>query len=245
MSKRKAYGQHFLTNKGVAEKITKSVPYLETKRILEVGPGKGFLTRVLLENGFFVVGIEKDLLLIRYLSELDLKNFHLISGDVLNINLIEVVKKFKLEGIVSNLPYSISTKFVEKIIREDPGFYFGVLMFQKEVAEKLIAPAGSRETGPLSIALQYIYDVKRLFLVKPGSFAPPPAVNSEVIKLTRIRNIDSEWMNKFLDFLFLLFAKRRKKLRAILKDFPDSFPVDKRAEELSIEEILAIFDYFN
>ena len=182
MNKRKALGQHFLINRGVAEKIVSSIPE-NNKVILEVGPGKGALTEILLRYGYKIIAVEKDKKLAEWLRKIfQSKDFLLIEGDILSFDFKQLVEDYNVDGIVSNLPYSISTAFVEKLIEHNPPIKFAILMFQKEVAEKLIAPPGSRDTGPLSIALQKNFFLEKLFLVKSGSFDPPPAVDSIVLK---------------------------------------------------------------
>ncbi len=244
-SRRKALGQHFLISDGIADKIVSSLGIPPGARILEVGPGRGFLTERLIKAGYEVVGIEKDEVLFQKLKELHHRKLTVLNEDILNINLKTFVEEHSISAIVSNLPYVISTRFVEKLVREMPSVEEIVLMFQKEVADKLIAPAGSRNTGPLSIALQEFFSVRKLFNVKPGAFNPPPSVQSSVLKMTPLSgsSLERELSGEYLDFLFLLFENRRKKIKHKLNlqcEIENSV-FDKRAEEIDARMLRELF----
>ena len=248
-NRQKQLGQNFLTNRSVSDKI---VSFLETgtgKTVLEIGPGKGILTESLLKKGFNVVVIEIDNGLIPLLNEKFKKKIVVINDDVLKVNLNTILTKYNIDMIISNLPYSISTAIMKKFIKEKVNFQQGVFMFQKEVAEKIRAKEKSRNVGALSVLLQHSFKINKKLTVKPGSFNPPPKIDSEVLLFDAIAEPVDYYEKEFVEFVYQLFSQRRKKIKRkipnILKD--DLFIVsllEKRVEEVSFEEIEMLYKVF-
>ncbi len=248
-NRKKALGQNFLRNSQIAEKLVSVLEVPTGGTVLEVGPGRGILTQKLVTKGYRVIAVEVDSNLSEYIKEKFREKVYLLREDILELDLSELQKTFDINGVISNLPYSISTTFVKKIILEQPEIQKYVLMFQKEVGEKLLSPAGSRETGPYSIALQELFIVEKLFTVGPGAFSPPPSVYSLVLKLTMKNDIEIGNGENFLKFLFFLFSVRRKKIRrkfaSLLGRCEIERLLEKRPEELTSNEILELYSCRN
>ncbi len=243
---KKHLGQHFLTDKNIAEKIVNSLrfphPY---KQVLEVGPGMGILSDFLLQKKEFET----------FLIDLDTESFEflnkkypdlgsrLINGDFLELDFREVFAgQF---GIIGNFPYNISSQILFKVLENRDQVAEVVGMFQKEVAERCTARPGSKEYGILSVFLQAWYKVEYLFTVKAGVFNPPPKVLSAVIRLTRndVGALDCD-EKLFWQVVKTAFNQRRKTLRnalssLIVREKMTGEPLlDLRAERLSVEDFV-------
>jgi len=245
---KKHLGQHFLTDKNIAEKIVNSLQAsAQYKQVLEVGPGMGILSDFLLAN--------KDLE--TYLIDIDTESYEflkkkysnlgerLINGDFLQLDFAKVFPaKF---GIIGNFPYNISSQILFKVLDNRNQVVELVGMFQKEVAQRCAEKPGSKEYGILSVFLQAYYKVEYLFSVKPGVFNPPPKVNSAVIRLTRNEveklNCDEKL---FWQVVRAGFNQRRKTLKNALsslvskENMTDDPMLDLRAERLSVDDFVKL-----
>lgn len=241
---KKHLGQHFLTDENIAKKITDALSYENYSNVLEVGPGMGVLTKYLLEKESEVYLAEIDQESIEYLK----KNYEKLSensfiGDFLRTD-FEFSKDDQI-AVIGNFPYNISSQILFKIIDFQHLIPESVGMFQKEVAERTAAVPRTKEYGILSVLVQAYYDVKYLFTVHENVFNPPPKVKSGVIKLTRNLKPGLEGNEVlFKQIVKAGFNQRRKKLSNSLKilNIPEhllSHPfMDKRAEELSVEDFI-------
>ena len=241
---KKHLGQHFLTDENIAKKIVEGLDFQPYQFVLEVGPGTGVLTKYLLEKPTETYVAEIDTESIEYLKlhyqKLENKHF---TGDFLKINLNDV---FSGEvAVIGNFPYNISSQILFKIIENYQQIPEMVGMFQKEVAERTAAVPRTKDYGILSVLVQAYYDVKYLFTVHENVFNPPPKVKSGVIKLTRNRKDGLEGNEiLFKQIVKTGFGQRRKKLSNALKslDIPEVLKshafMDKRAEELSVEDFI-------
>ncbi|MFT3919725.1 16S rRNA (adenine(1518)-N(6)/adenine(1519)-N(6))-dimethyltransferase RsmA [Cloacibacterium sp.] len=241
---KKHLGQHFLTDENIAKKIVDSLDFQEYKYVLEVGPGTGVLTKYLLEKPTETYVAEIDTESIEYLKinyqKLENKHF---TGDFLKINLSNI---FDNEvAVIGNFPYNISSQILFKIIDNYQQIPEMAGMFQKEVAERTAAVPRTKDYGILTVLVQAYYDVKYLFTVHENVFNPPPKVKSGVIKLTRNRKEGLEGNEElFKQIVKTGFNQRRKKLSNALKplNIPESLKnhtfMDKRAEELSVEDFI-------
>ena len=240
---KKRFGQHFLINQGVADKIVNSLTFHNKyETLIEVGPGTGVLTSRLIElkrRKLFAVELDKES--IAFLKEnFDVSKFTLMEGDFLKLDLSEFPGSM---GIIGNFPYNISTQIFFKILESKQKVMEVVGMLQKEVARRIASSEGSKEYGILSVLIQVYYDVELLFEVSPGSFRPQPKVQSSVIRLRRnnILNLDCDEI-LFRRVVKQGFQNRRKTLWNALK--PINLPVQlrssefmsKRAEQLSTKD---------
>jgi 16S rRNA (adenine1518-N6/adenine1519-N6)-dimethyltransferase len=248
---KKHLGQHFLTDKNIAEKIVNSLSRTDQYRqVLEVGPGMGVLSDFLLqkkEYDTFLIDI--DIESVRFLKTKypDLGD-KLINGDFLEFNFRDVFPgKF---AIIGNFPYNISSQILFKILESRDQVLEVVGMFQKEVAERCNSKPGSKEYGILSVFLQAYYKVEYLFTVKAGAFNPPPKVLSAIIRLTRNETIALDCDEKlFWQVVKAGFNQRRKTLRNALsslinKEKMGDYPaLDLRAERLSVEDFVSLTNF--
>lgn len=241
---KKHLGQHFLTDKSIAKKIADAVSE-NTENLIEIGPGKGILTEFLMERNFqdFRL-VEIDSESVEYLNaNYPALQDKIIQADFLRIDLKNIFKKEF--SIVGNFPYNISTQILFRVLENREVVPEVVGMFQKEVAERIASPPGSKKYGILSVLLQAFYTIHYLFTVNPGVFFPPPQVKSGVIKLTRNTRAQLDCDEKlFFEVVKTAFNQRRKTLRNSLKPFTISGPaieiLHKRPEQLTVEEFVLI-----
>jgi 16S rRNA (adenine1518-N6/adenine1519-N6)-dimethyltransferase len=235
---RQKLGQHFLTSASVLERIAVAVCPENEDLVIEIGPGRGALTEKLLRRAARVVAIEIDSTLVealraRFAGESSLEIVH---ADVLDTDL----SRWGRAPIAGNLPYYITSPILEKAVRLDvPRIVF---LIQKEVAERLVAQPGHREYGYLTVQTALFADARVLFEVKPGSFNPPPQVDSAVVLLTpHGRDLGVGDREAFLRFLGQCFRQKRKTLRNNLagiygKELIDAWPeAGLRAEQIPLE----------
>lgn len=254
---RKRFGQHFLTDKNLIRKIVASAGVVPGDRVLEIGPGRGALTEGLIEAGAKVTAIEVDRDLSRLLKERfpDDSTLKVIEADALKVSYAELSKaeghRFKL---VANLPYNISGPILARFLKERVAFTIMVLMFQKEVAERIASRPGTKSYGVLSVLSQAYTDVKIEFQVSRNLFSPRPKVDSSVVSfrvLDRPRvDIDDEAF--FKTVVKSAFGTRRKTLLNSLKTLGfgkegvigalEEAGVDpgRRGETLSLDEFGAL-----
>ena len=239
---KKALGQHFLTDQGIAQNI---VGALRGSDVLEVGPGMGVLTQYMLDKPLKVVEIDKES--VAYLK----KHYPslgdgLIEGDFLKMDLSSVFPgQF---SIIGNFPYNISSQIFFKIIDNRDLVPEVVCMIQKEVAQRIAEKPGTKTYGILSVFLQAWYDIEYLFTVGPGAFNPPPKVQSAVIRLTRNSRTSLGCDEKlFRTIVKTAFGQRRKTLRNSLKPvlqqsmdqgLTSNKVFDLRPERLSVEDFI-------
>ena len=182
----KALGQNFLVNQGVVERIVDALDPAADETIVEIGPGRGALTRRLLEKAGRVVAIELDRNLIPLLAEQfgAQANFALVADDALEVDFCAAIQPATIARVVANLPYNIATAILQKLISQRQCLSEMVLMLQREVVERITAAPGSKERGYLSLFVEGYCETEKLFDVAPGSFRPVPKVWSSVVRLT-------------------------------------------------------------
>lgn len=247
---KKHLGQHFLTDKRIAEKIVAGlVPTAEKKLVLEVGPGMGILTDILLLDPTIhlkVVDIDKESIEFLHQKYPSLKD-DIISGDFLKLPLTEVFSGAKDIAIIGNFPYNISSQIMFHALDYVEVVSQIVGMFQKEVAERIASEPGSKEYGILSVLIQAYYNVDYLFTVPPGVFNPPPKVKSGVIKAVRRTDDVFKGVNPslFKSIVKMAFNQRRKTLRNGLRsylrtDIINNPVFDLRAERLSVDDFVEL-----
>lgn len=248
---KKHLGQHFLNDENIAQKITESVS-LPCNALLEVGPGTGVLTKYLLkmmEDGdtlkhFLTLDVDRDS--IAYLRESFPQHQDLfMEADFLKFNPTDYFAG--CFTVIGNFPYNISSQIFFKVLDHVDKIPEVVCMLQKEVAERLAAPPGSKTYGILSVLLQVWYDIEYLFTVSEHVFIPPPKVKSAVIRLKRNNTTDLGCDPVlFKKVVKTAFNQRRKTLRNALKSLnltPGAqmeHLLTKRAEQLSVQDFVFI-----
>lgn len=239
---KKALGQHFLIDDGIAQQIVDSLqaPY---PNVLEIGPGMGVLTRFLLQRpgvDFRVVEIDRES--VTYLQQ-HFPELHdrILATDFLKLHLEEIYTQ--PVSIIGNFPYNISSQILFKILENKDLVLETVGMFQKEVAERVASAPGKKMYGILSVLLQAFFDIDYLFTVHEHSFNPPPKVKSAVIRITR--NPEKRLHcdeGLFKNVVKTAFNQRRKTLRNSLKtfefnsEFKENALLSKRPEQLGVAE---------
>lgn len=245
---KKHLGQHFLTDKNIAQKIVLALrPELGYNKVLEVGPGMGILSDFLLKSEnyeTYLIDIDGESVEFLHQQYPELKE-RLIHGDFLKINFSEYFPN--QVAVIGNFPYNISSQILFKILEEKSKVPEVVGMFQKEVAERCAAEVGTKAYGILSVLIQTYYDAEYLFTVKAGAFNPPPKVLSGIIRLTRKENLELNCDEKlYWRVVKAAFNQRRKTLRnslssVIPKEKMDADPQwDLRAERLSVQDYLSL-----
>jgi len=220
MRAKKSFGQHFLTNEDIARRIADSL-ILDSSptNVLEVGPGKAMLTKYLLEKDFELKCVEADHDMVDYLNA----NFPALHGKILSEDFLKLDLASVFEGkpfcIIGNFPYNISSQIVFRMVEFRPLVPQLVGMFQKEMAQRIIASPGGKDYGVISVLTQAFYAGKYLFSVGNGNFNPPPKVQSGVIRLVRKEGelgCDPELFRKVVK---QAFSQRRKMLRNTVRPF--------------------------
>ena len=218
----KALGQNFLINQNVVDKIVESSHITKEDLVIEIGPGLGTLTKELLEKAGKVICIELDKKMIKILTDRFslYENFELIHGDVLKVRLNKIIKEekekngFKSAKIVANLPYYITTPIIMKLLEDRLDLESITVMIQKEVADRLIAIPGEKETGAITYSVYYYATAEGIMEVPNDSFIPEPEVTSKVIKLTLRKEPPVEVKSRGVMFRIIksAFMQRRKTL---------------------------------
>lgn len=256
----KALGQNFLINPSVCPRMAENCGADENTGVIEIGAGIGVLTAELAKRAKKVVSIELDTRLLPVLSETlsEFDNVEIVNADVMKTDLHSLIKE-KFQGmdvvVCANLPYYITSPIITMLLEEKLPIKAITVMIQKEAADRLSTPVGSRDSGAITVCTNYYAEVKHLFNVSRGSFMPPPNVDSTVIKL-RIRpepavKVSDE--KKFFRMVKAAFAQRRKTAvnsiasgmglsknqvaEALQKSGLD---VNVRAEKLTMEELAAL-----
>lgn len=257
---KKRWGQHFLVDINVCRRLVRSVNLSPDHIVLEIGPGRGALTQVLLETAGRVLAVEVDRALADWLgaefsAEAESGKFKLIVEDILKTDLGRLLQEEGIEGkvrIFGNLPYNIATAVVQHLIGFRSRIEDMTLMLQREVVDRILSPPGNKQYGYLSVVVQYYCEGRKRFNLPPGVFRPIPKVTSTVVHL-KFRDqpaVDVPDEAFFFQLVSALFAERRKTLLNNLKRVAQPFHLNnieqrlaeagidpaRRAETLSLEE---------
>ena len=245
----KSLGQNFLISEQVVNEIVESSKIDKEDLVIEIGPGLGTLTKYLLEKAGKVIGIELDKKMVEILQDRFklYHNFELYQQDVLKIDLKHLIKKekentnIKKVKIVANLPYYITTPIIMKLLEEKLDLESITVMIQKEVADRLIAIPGEKETGAITYAVYYYAIAEAILEVPKESFIPEPEVTSKVIKLNIRKEPPIEVQDKELMFKIIksAFMQRRKTLINALnnaKIFQNKEEGNQILESLKLDE---------
>ena len=233
--KQKMLGQNFLIDSNISEKIVNFANITDGEKILEIGPGRGALTELLISKGD-LIAIEKDKWLSVVLKQKFKGTAEIIEGDILSWEVPPI------DVIVANLPYSISSPILFRLFNYD--WNRAILMFQEEFANRLVAKPGSKVYGRLSVMANHYVKTKKLFKVSKTAFQPQPKIHSQVVKLVRREpDYDLEDFDTFEKVVRSIFTHRRKKIRNCIKlsfpgiDVQELNYMDLRAEILKPSEI--------
>lgn len=228
MIKRKRFGQHFLNSNSIAQFIVSEAKITKKDTVFEIGTGLGILTPLLCQNANKVISVDVDEKLVnKAKSEFsNLDNLVLKSGDGFK-------KKDLFSIFVSNLPYSKSKDAIEWLAQTS--FSHGVIMVQKEFADKLLSKS-SKKRKAISIIAIHAFEITSISKVGKNNFSPPPKVDSVILKIVKRKNISKE----LIQTINKIFSYRRKTVKNILKQFNKETIIDKRVDDLSGDEIIAL-----
>lgn len=247
---RKRFGQHFLTDSNVLNTLLSSIAPQPTDHIVEVGPGQGVLTELLLPEvkKLDAIEIDRDLVKILKRQFRAHKNFTIHEADVLSFDFKSISNNEQRLRIVGNLPYNISTPLLFKLFTYRKIITDMFFMLQKEVVERLTATVGSHQYGRLSVMSQYFCKNTELFTVDAEAFSPPPKVESAVVCLIPHEQVHpANDLSLFTNIVREAFSYRRKTLRNCLKKYISSASLEsinidptKRPQELTVEDFVKI-----
>lgn len=252
----KRFSQNFIFDKNILDKIVNTVPDISNFHVIEIGPGPGTLTsRIKLATPKSFCGIEIDTRFEKILNSIGMCNSKFLFNDVLKVDFDDLIKstieKYGSADFVvfSNLPYKISSQIMFKLY-ECSEIKFLVLLFQKEMADRIIAKPFSKDYGKITVLSRLVYDIKKVMDISASVFYPVPDVTSTLLKFSRKENngcnVD---FNKFNKLLTIAFSARRKQLKnnlkKVIKDVC-SFDIlnlseNVRAEELDVNEYLDLY----
>ncbi len=247
---KKSFGQNFLVDQNYVGKIISALNPQKEETIIEIGAGRGALTEKLVESGANVIAIELERNMISVLKEkfAESENFQLIEDDALKIDYSKFqISNFKFQiKLAANLPFNVSTAILQKLIDQREVFSEMILMFQREVVERITAEAGNKERGFLSVLVQNYLDVEKLFDVPPNAFRPAPKVWSAVVKLqpkneAAIGIKDTELFREIVSSGFrqkrkTIFNNLRNCDFALLQMFENKGGIKNILEKVQIEE---------
>lgn len=219
MKAKKRYGQNFLINDTIAEKIVETVSSISSDLIVEIGPGQGAITKKLKKYNSNILAFEIDKDMSSYLTALEDRKTKVIYGDFLELDIVSIISSVPHDNLffVSNLPYYITTPILDKIIEANLGEKSLTIMVQKEVGERFLAQPNCREYGYMTVLLNYWYDIKKVVDVPRTDFFPAPNVDSMVIKLIKKRHIKIDYEN-FKNTIKMAFRFKRKTIANNLKE---------------------------
>ncbi len=261
-------GQNFLVDPSAARRIVEALGDISNRIVIEIGPGRGALTDLLIPQAKRVIGIELDRVLAAQLrmNYATKPNVEILESDFVTAQFPSMVGRRpgplhdlrptqpETVDVVGNLPYYITSDIVLRILELHRNIERAVIMVQREVADRISAQPGSRDYGLLSATVQLFARVEKLFTLPPGAFSPPPEVHSSVLRLTmapRLEELQVEEVT-FIAFLKLAFAQKRKTLVNNLRGQYDLAAIrtalqaaglrpDVRAEAISLEKTAAVF----
>jgi 16S rRNA (adenine1518-N6/adenine1519-N6)-dimethyltransferase len=254
---KKGWGQHFLIDRNILNKVIRTAQVGKDDVVLEVGPGLGEMTLALAQQVKRVIAIEIDPKLVEILRRKleGYSNVEVTKSDILEVNLNQLLEK---EGqpikVVANLPYQISTPLLFRFLESKRVISTLTLMLQREVAERMVALPGGKEYGPLSIFVQSVSNLSIRFFIKPSAFFPPPKVESAVVYMAwkeapMVEMNDEEWFKRVIK---ACFGYRRKTLVNALKHSGFTLPesIELRLEAIGIDpqrrpETLTIQEFIN
>ena len=245
---RKKWGQNFLADRNLLDKIVRTIDPKKSDSILEIGPGEGALTELIYPIVKEMVAIEIDPMLIEHLkNQKSLKGLNIVHGDVL-LQDIESLPVKNLVRVIGNIPYNITSPIIFWLIEQLHFWDDAFIMMQKEVAERLSAVVGTKAYGRFTVVTGAYLNMEYCFTIPPDVFIPKPKVDSAIIRFTKKENplISDEKYMRFNKLVSAAFSQRRKMLRNTLKgwdihpDLQEQINFSRRPETLTIEEFVAL-----
>ncbi len=245
---RKKWGQNFLADRNLLDKIVRTIDPKKSDSILEIGPGEGALTELIYPIVKEMVAIEIDPMLIEHLKNREsLKGLNIVHGDVL-LQDIENLPVKNLVRVIGNIPYNITSPIIFWLIEQLHFWDDAFIMMQKEVAERLSAVVGTKAYGRFTVVTGAYLNMEYCFTIPPDVFIPKPKVDSAIIRFTKKENplISDEKYMRFNKLVSAAFSQRRKMLRNTLKgwdihpDLQEQINFSRRPETLTIEEFVAL-----
>ena len=245
---RKRWGQNFLADRNLLDKIVRTIDPKKSDCILEIGPGEGALTELIYPIVKEMVAIEIDPMLIEHLKNREsLKGLNIVHGDVL-LQDIESLPVKNLVRVIGNIPYNITSPIIFWLIEQLHFWDDAFIMMQKEVAERLSAVAGTKAYGRFTVVTGAYLNMEYCFTIPPDVFIPKPKVDSAIIRFTKKENplISDEKYMRFNKLVSAAFSQRRKMLRNTLKgwdihpDLQEQINFSRRPETLTIEEFVTL-----
>ena len=245
---RKRWGQNFLADRNLLDKIVRTIDPKKSDSILEIGPGEGALTELIYPLVKEMVAIEIDPMLIEHLKNREsLKGLNIVHGDVL-LQDIESLPVKNLVRVIGNIPYNITSPIIFWLIEQLHFWNDAFIMMQKEVAERLSAVAGTKAYGRFTVVTGAYLNMEYCFTIPPDVFIPKPKVDSAIIRFTKKENplISDEKYMRFNKLVSAAFSQRRKMLRNTLKgwdihpDLQEQINFNRRPETLTIEEFVTL-----
>ena len=240
---RKRFGQHFLSDRGIIDAIVDAINPQPGQPMVEIGPGLAALTQPLVERlgHLTVIELDRDLAFRLRLH----KSLTVVESDVLRVDFSVLAEGQKLR-VVGNLPYNISTPILFHLLEHVQVIEDQHFMLQKEVIDRMVASPSTADYGRLSVMLQWRYEMENVLFVPPESFDPPPRVDSAGVRMVPRANpaaIDPQLLEKLVQ---VAFSQRRKLMRHTLgawlieRNFAGNFDVQRRAEEVPVQEFLQL-----
>lgn len=255
-SPRKSLGQNFLQDQNIISKIVGSLNISKDDIVVEIGPGRGALTELILPLAKQLHLVEFDHDLVRYWTDRSesLAQLEVHGVDVLKFDFEKIIGQVDRPiKVIGNLPYNISSPVLFHLMNYAEHIHSQIVMLQKEVVERMASGPGSKQYGRLSVMLQQRYTIENLFTVPPGAFFPPPKVDSAIARLTPLSDVPYPVASQE-DFALLVkqaFSQRRKTLRNTLKGLLDTDQIESvgvepsaRAETLGIEQFSALTNVY-
>ena len=245
---RKKWGQNFLADRNLLDKIVRTIDPKKSDSILEIGPGEGALTELIYPIVKEMVAIEIDPMLIEHLKNREsLKGLNIVHGDVL-LQDIENLPVNNLVRVIGNIPYNITSPIIFWLIEQLHFWDDAFIMMQKEVAERLSAVVGTKAYGRFTVVTGAYLNMEYCFTIPPDVFIPKPKVDSAIIRFTKKENplISDEKYMRFNKLVSAAFSQRRKMLRNTLKgwdihpDLQEQINFSRRPETLTIEEFVTL-----
>ena len=254
---RKSLGQNFLQDANIINKIVASLNITDLDTVVEIGPGRGALTEVILEKSPQLHLVEFDYDLVRFWQQRaeTLPQLDVHGVDVLKFDFNTIIKGATVPlKIIGNLPYNISSPVLFHLMKYADHIHSQIVMLQKEVVDRMASQPGSKQYGRLSVMLQQRYTIENLFTVPPGAFFPPPKVDSAIARLTPLAKIDHPVDNHddFSKLVKQAFGQRRKTIRNTLKGLLTSEQIESldiepsaRAESLSVKDFTQLTNLYS